>query len=103
MRATVRENYARSLYFLDGRLADAIIEANKKTKAIETFLAGAVRGDRHPGEECRRSKTCAQPPYKATVDFEKVYYAAADHTEIRREKYVAQLRVSWSRTACRTP
>ncbi|MDQ6706558.1 MAG: hypothetical protein M3Z85_11350, partial [Acidobacteriota bacterium] len=28
-------------------------------------------------------------PYKATVDFEKVYYAPADHLEIRREKYVA--------------
>src|SRR5262245_36089473 len=33
MKATIRENYTRSLYFVDGRLADAIIEANKKTKA----------------------------------------------------------------------
>src|SRR5215468_1498668 len=41
MRATVKENYARSLYFLDGRLADAAIEANKKSKTIETFLAGS--------------------------------------------------------------
>ena len=32
MRATVRENYARSLYFLDGRLADATMESNKKTR-----------------------------------------------------------------------
>ena len=31
-----------------------------------------------------------KPPYKATVDFEKVYYAA-NHTEIRREKYVAHV------------
>ena len=30
MRATVRQQYAESLYFLDGRLADATIEANKK-------------------------------------------------------------------------
>src|SRR2546426_3115445 len=40
MRATVRDNYAKSLYYLDGRLADALIEANKKNKTIETFLAG---------------------------------------------------------------
>src|SRR5256885_2051526 len=40
MRATVRESYASSLYFLDGRLADALIDANKKSKLIETFLAG---------------------------------------------------------------
>src|ERR1700693_6165803 len=32
MRATVRENYTRSLYFLDGRLADQLMEANKKSK-----------------------------------------------------------------------
>src|SRR5262249_42258626 len=42
VRATIKENYARSLYFLDGRLADAVIEANKKTNAIETFLAGST-------------------------------------------------------------
>src|SRR5580658_8989102 len=41
MRATVREAYPRSLYFLDGRLADAAMETNKKAKAIEAFLAGA--------------------------------------------------------------
>src|SRR5712692_399918 len=40
MRATVRDNYAKSLYYLDGRLADALIEANKKNKTIETFLTG---------------------------------------------------------------
>ena len=38
VRATVRENYAASLYFLDGRLADATIAANHKSNAIETFL-----------------------------------------------------------------
>ncbi len=88
MKATVRENYARSLYFLDGRLADSIIEGNKKSKAIETFLAGT-------GEEIEIHVTnvtiedLRAAPYKATVDFEKVYYAPADHLEIRREKYVA--------------
>src|SRR5262249_21753560 len=39
MRATVKDNYTRAFYFLDGRLADAAIEANKKTKPIKTFLA----------------------------------------------------------------
>src|SRR5204863_8072023 len=38
MRATLRENYARSLYFLDGRLADALMEADRKTKDLEGFL-----------------------------------------------------------------
>jgi type IV secretion system protein VirB5 len=40
MRATVRQQYAESLYFLDGRLADATMEANRKSGAIERFLVG---------------------------------------------------------------
>lgn len=88
MRATVRENVARSLYFLDGRLADATIEDNKKNKTIETFLAGQ-------GEEIEIRVTnvsmedLRQSPFKANVDFEKVYYMLRDHVETRREKYVA--------------
>jgi type IV secretory pathway component VirB8 len=84
----VRGNYTRSLYFLDGRLADAVIEANKKTKAIENFLLAPteeidIRITNVALEDLRR------PPYHATVDFEKVYYTTADHSEIRREKYIA--------------
>lgn len=88
VRATVRDNYARSLYFLDGRLADAAIEEDKKTKMIESFLAG--QGDeieinvRNVSIEDLRTS-----PYKATVEFDKVYYAAADHQETKRERYVA--------------
>jgi type IV secretory pathway TrbF-like protein len=87
IRATLKENYARSLYFLDGRLADGIIEANKKTKAIETFLT-------NPTDEIDiRVKNVAiedlrTPPYRATVDFEKVYMSPADHQETKREKFV---------------
>src|SRR5262249_32212679 len=85
IRATLKENYARSLYFLDGRLADAVIEANKKTNAIQTFLAGStdeieVQVNNVSIEDLRTA------PYKATVDFEKVYRSAGQ--ESRREKYV---------------
>ena len=85
VRATVRENYARSLYYLDGRLADATIEENKKNKTIETFLAS--RGDEIEVnvknvaiEDLRNS------PYKAAVEFEKVFYTAPDHAETNRER-----------------
>ena len=88
MRATVMEAYPRSLYFLDGGLADAMIEANKKTKAIETFFSGQteeidIQVKNVAIEDLRK------PPYKATVEFEKVYYSWPDHTETRREQYVA--------------
>lgn len=89
MRATMRENYARSLYFLDGRLADALIEANQKTQNLETFLTGSseeidVVVKNVAIEDLRTS------PYKATIDFERVYYSA-NRQEIRRETYVAHV------------
>jgi type IV secretion system protein VirB5 len=90
MRATVKEQYAESLYFLDGRLADATIEANRKAGTIERFLTSGneeidVRVKNVTLEDLR------QPPYRATVDFDKVYLSPATRTEIRRETYVANL------------
>lgn len=90
MRATVRENYTRSLYFLDGRLADAAIETSKKNETIEGFLAGS-------GDEIEVNvknvaiEDLRQAPYRATVDFEKIYYGAGDHAERKHEKYVAHV------------
>jgi type IV secretory pathway TrbF-like protein len=90
MRATVRQQYAESLYFLDGRLADATIEANKKSGTIERFLTGG-------GEEIDvRVKNVTlddlrQPPFRATVDFDKVDLAPATRAEVKRDAYVAHV------------
>ena len=90
VRATVRQQYAESLYFLDGRLADATMEANRKSGAIERFLTGGgeeldVRVKNVTLEDLR------QPPYQATVEFEQVHLAPATRAELRRETCVAHL------------
>jgi type IV secretory pathway TrbF-like protein len=90
MRATVRQQYAESLYFLDGRLADATIDANKKAGTIERFLTNGseeidVRVKNVTLEDLR------QPPYRATVDFDEVVVSPATHAEVRRETYVAHV------------
>jgi type IV secretory pathway TrbF-like protein len=88
MRATVRENFARSLYFLDGRLADTTIESNKRNRTLEGFLTGGG-----PEVEVVVKNVSIEdmrtPPYKATVDFERVYRNYGDATELKREKYAA--------------
>lgn len=87
-RATVREDYAASLYFLDGRLANAVIEAGGKERSIETFLAGSG----HEVDIAVRNvsiEDLREPPFRATVDFEKVFSTRADGLEVRRERYVA--------------
>jgi type IV secretion system protein VirB5 len=90
MRATVRQQYAESLYFLDGRLADATMEANKKSGLIERFLTSGgeevdVRVKNVTLEDLR------QPPYRATIDFEQVHLAPATRAELRRDTYVAHV------------
>jgi type IV secretion system protein VirB5 len=90
MRATVQQHYAESLYFLDGRLADATIEANKKAGTIERFLTSGneeidVRVKNVTLEDLR------QPPYRATVEFDQVSLSPATHMETHRETYVAHL------------
>lgn len=89
MRATVKDDYARSLYYLDAPLAQGLIEANKKDNSIESFLAGEseevdVKIDNVSIEDLRKA------PYRATVDFERIYYGAG-RQETRREKWVANL------------
>jgi type IV secretion system protein VirB5 len=90
MRATVRQQYAESLYFLDGRLADATIEANKQSGIIERFLtAGTEEVDVHVKNVTLED--LRQPPFRATVDFDKVYLLPATRAESRRETYVAHV------------
>ena len=88
MRTTVKENYPRSLYFLDGSLSAAIIEANKKSNALETFLNGQSE-DIDIEVRSVAIEDLRKAPYKATVEFDKIFLNAAQHNEIRRERYVA--------------
>jgi len=90
MRATVKERYAESLYFLDGAIADATIAQNQRTQTIETFLSGAsdeveIHVKNVTLDELRT------PPYKAAVDFDQVYYSFGSRQEHKRETFVAQL------------
>lgn len=88
IRATVRDDYARSLYFMDGRLANATIEEEKKNKSIDNFLAGQgyqIEIDvKNVSIEDLRTL-----PYKATVEFEKLFYSPGDHRLDKRERYLA--------------
>lgn len=90
IRATLREEYAQSLYFLDTPLAQATIDVNQRTKALEQFLAA-------PTEEIDIAVTnvaledLREPPFKATVDFQKVVFSYPSRQELRRDTYVAHL------------
>jgi type IV secretion system protein VirB5 len=90
LRSTVRERYAESLYFLDAAIADATIAQSQRTQSIETFLAGGEdEVEIHVKNVSLDELTRA--PYKAAVDFEKVYYGLGNRQEKKRETFVAQI------------
>src|SRR6516225_3090722 len=86
-RATVRDDFARSLFFLDARLAAARMDDNRKTREIETFI---VAGNEEIEVKVQNIvlQDLRNPPFRATVDFDKVYLSGRDRAEIRREQYV---------------
>ena len=90
VRATVRQQYAESLYFLDGRLADATIDANKKAGTIERFLTGSS-DDIDVHVKNVTLEDLRQAPYRATVEFDKVYLSPSTRTELKRDTYVAHV------------
>src|SRR4051812_29118660 len=73
MRATVKEQYSESLFFLDAPLADATIAQDQRDRTIENFLAGTADEVEIQVKNVTLDEL-KTPPYKASIDFEKVFY-----------------------------
>lgn len=90
VRSTVREQYAESLFFLDAALVDATIAQDQRSQTIEGFLTST--GDEVEIEVKNVTlENLDAPPYKAAVDFQKIYSGLGNHLERTRETYVAQI------------
>ncbi|MBA0086616.1 MAG: hypothetical protein HRJ53_16670 [Acidobacteria bacterium Pan2503] len=87
-RYTIQSDFSRALYFLDGKLANGILDAYRKDDIIKKFLTNT--GLPEIDVEVKKvSLEEMQPPYKARVDFYMVYYSPADRTELKRDLYTA--------------
>jgi type IV secretion system protein VirB5 len=90
MRATVKTQYAESLFFLESALAEATIARDRQTQSLETFLTGT-------SDEIEiqvRNVTLddlKEPPYRATVEFDRVHYSIGTRREQSRDTCVAHL------------
>lgn len=90
IRSTVKDQYAESLFFLDAPLVEAAIDEDRRSQAIDGFVTG-VSDETEVQIRNVTLDALANPPYKATVDFEKVYYGAGNRQERGRERFVAQV------------
>ena len=90
MRATVKSQYAESLYFMEAALAEATISHDERTQSIERFLTGTsdeieIQVKNVTLEDLKDS------PYRAVVEFERVYYAIGNRQEHARDTCVAHV------------
>src|SRR5467141_4255403 len=88
-RYTIQNDFAKALYFLDGKLADGILDAYRKDEIIKKFLMNTSAAEIDVEVRKVALEDMQTPPFKARVDFFMVYYSPADHSEIKRDLYTA--------------
>jgi type IV secretory pathway TrbF-like protein len=100
-RYTIQDDFAKSLYFLDGKLANGILDAYNKDDIIRKFLTNTSAAEVDVDVKKVALEELQNPPYRARVDFYLVYYSPADHSELKRDLSRATS-FSCSRPASRT-
>ena len=88
-RYTIQTDFSKALYFLDGKLADGILDAYRKDDIIKKFLMNTSASEIDVEVKKVALEDMQTPPFKARVDFYLVYYSPADHSEIKRDLYTA--------------
>jgi type IV secretion system protein VirB5 len=88
-RYTIQDDFSKALYFLDGKLADGILDAYRKDDIIKKFLMNTSAPEIDVEVKKVALEDMQSPPFKARVDFYMVYYSPADHSEIKRDLYTA--------------
>jgi type IV secretory pathway TrbF-like protein len=91
LRSTIQRDYPDSLFFLDPALANATIAQNEQSRVIETFLTNPSEDEVDIDIKNVTFGELSKSPYKASVDFDKRYFAPGTRQERKRETYVAQI------------
>jgi type IV secretory pathway TrbF-like protein len=88
-RYTIQNDFSKSLYFLDGKLANGILDEYRKTDIVRKFLTNTAVPEIDIDVKKVALEELQTPPYRARVDFYMVYYSPADHSELKRDLYTA--------------
>jgi type IV secretion system protein VirB5 len=88
-RYTIQNDFAKALFFLDGKLANTILDAYGKGDIIRKFLTNTSTPEIDIDVKKVTLEEMQNPPYRARADFYMVYYSPADHSELKRDLYTA--------------
>lgn len=90
-RFTIERDQTAALYFLNGDVQRAVIEDERKSNVILNYRQDSTLP--YVDVEVRNVvlDDLRQSPYSARIEFEKVYTNPSDHSELKRERWVASV------------
>jgi type IV secretory pathway component VirB8 len=88
-RYTIQDDFSKSLYFLDGKIANGILDAYRKDDIIKKFITNTAAPEIDVDVKKVALEEMQTPPFHARVDFSLVYYSPADRSELKRDLYTA--------------
>ena len=90
-RFTIERDQTNALYFLNSDVQQAVIAQERKDNIILTYRNDSTLPYVDVEVKNVVLDDLRQSPYSARIEFEKVYTNPADHTELKRERWVASV------------
>jgi type IV secretion system protein VirB5 len=88
---TLQRDFAESLNFFSNEMQSATLARVNKAKALETFLLDPGAPNVDIEIKAVVLDDTRQAPYRAHVEFEKVFYSPGDQQEQNRERWTANI------------
>jgi hypothetical protein len=89
--ATLQRDFSESLNFFSGTLQSSTLDRVRKAKTLETFLLDPGAANVAIEIKAVVLEDLRQSPYRAHVEFDKVFVSPADQQEQRRERWTANV------------
>ena len=89
--ATLQRDFSQSLDFLSNSLQSATLQQVNQQKTLQTFLLDPSAPNVDIEIEAVVLEDTRQSPYRAQIEFEKVFRSPGDGTEQRRERWTANV------------
>lgn len=90
-RFTIERDQTNALYFLNSDVQRAVIDEERKDNVILTYRQDSTLPYVDVEVKNVVLDDLRQSPYSARIEFEKVYANPADHSELKRERWVASV------------
>jgi type IV secretory pathway component VirB8 len=89
--ATLQRDFAESLNFFSNDLQGATLLRVTKAKTLETFLLDPSAANVDIEIKAVVLEDLRQAPYRAHIEFEKIFHSPGDQEEQRRERWTANV------------